>query len=52
MTTDRPLVEVDARKRLSLGRHVPPDKRFKFYFIEVGDDGRIVLTPATVSDAL
>jgi hypothetical protein len=40
------LVEVDNRGRVSLRRFLAADQHYKFYFVEVHDDGSITLTPA------
>jgi len=47
MDEPRSLLEVDARRRISLGALAEHDR----YLIEVEDDGTIVLTPAVVMSA-
>jgi hypothetical protein len=44
---DRKLLEIDGRRRLSLGALA----HFNYYFAEEQDDGVIVLTPAQVVPA-
>jgi hypothetical protein len=43
----RSLLEVDARRRISLG----PLAEYDRYFVDVEEDGTIVLTPAVVMSA-
>jgi hypothetical protein len=45
--TGRGLLELDSRRRVSLGALATYDR----YFVEVEDDGTIVLTPAVVMSA-